>query len=138
MDTSELAQNLRTLIEAERAGVFVARALLAEVNDPDYRSLLEEILDGERDSCRLLGRMILRLGEKSGSVVGDFHEKVMALDGDAERLKLLVKGQEWVVRKVDELLDGDLETSFAEDLDEMKRVHVLNIDLCKQYLDGLT
>ncbi len=138
MDKSELAQKLRILIEAERAGVFVARALLEEVEDPDYRSLLVEILDGERDSCRLLGRMIMRLGENSGGVVGDFHEKVMALDGDAERLSLLIKGQDWVVRKVDELLDGDLESSFAEDLDEMKRVHVVNIDLCKQYLGSLT
>ncbi len=137
MDSSELAEKLRTLIEAERAGVFVARALLAEVDDPDYRSLLEEVLDGERDSCRLLGRMILRLGEKSGSVVGNFHEKVMALDGDNERLKLLVKGQEWVVRKVDELLDGDLEISFSEDLDEMKKVHVFNIDLCNKHLETL-
>jgi hypothetical protein len=138
MDNSELAQKLRTLIEAERAGVFVARALLEEVEDPDYRSLLVVILDGERDSCRLLGRMIMRLGENSGGVVGDFHEKVMALDDDAERLRLLIKGQDWVVRKVDELLDGDLESSFAEDLDEMKRVHVVNIDLCKQYLGSLT
>ena len=138
MDSSELAQKLRTLIEAERAGVFVARALLEEVEDPDYRFLLDEILDGERDSCRLLGRMILRLGENSGGVVGDFHKKVMALDGDAERLKLLIKGQDWVVRKVDELLDGELESSFRKDLDEMKRVHVLNIDLCKQYLGSLT
>jgi len=138
MDNSELAQKLRTLIEAERAGVFVARALLEEVEDPDYRSLLVVILDGERDSCRLLGRMIMRLGENSGGVVGDFHEKVMALDDDAERLRLLIKGQDWVVRKVDELLDGDLESSFAEDLDEMKKVHVVNIDLCKQYLGNLT
>ncbi|MEE8320060.1 MAG: DUF6306 domain-containing protein [bacterium] len=138
MDNSELAQKLRTLIEAERAGVFVARALLEEVEDPDYRSLLVVILDGERDSCRLLGRMIMRLGENSGGVVGDFHEKVMALDDDAERLRLLIKGQDWVVRKVDELLDGDLESSFAEDLNEMKRVHVVNIDLCKQYLGSLT
>jgi hypothetical protein len=38
---------------------------------------------------------------------------------------------------VDELLDGDLESSFRKDLDEMKRVHVLNIDLCKQYLGSL-
>lgn len=137
MEINEIVDRLVTLLEAERAGVVVSRALMADTRDPVFTDLLTRVLDGERDSCRMLGRMILKAGKSGGSGVGDFSDKVMALEGDTSRLQLLIKGQDWVVRKLEELLTEDLPEGFSPDIREIRDVHVQNIDLCRQYLENI-
>jgi len=58
----------------------------------------------------------------------------MALGDPMDRLNLLIKGQEWVVRKLDEALSDWSEPDMLESLDRIRRVHVENIDACKQFL----
>jgi nitronate monooxygenase len=131
----QLTEKLTVLLEAERAGVFTARRMLAECSSEEEKILLEEILEGERSSCRELGRMLLHIGSKGSGNVGDFADKVMALPDLGARMKLLVKGQEWVVRKIEELLAGPLPLNLTEELNQVHRVHVENIALCIRFLE---
>ncbi len=131
----KLTEKLTVLLEAERAGVATARRMLAECSSEEERSLLEEILEGERSSCRELGRMLLQIGSRGSGNVGDFADKVMALPDLEARMKLLVKGQEWVVRKIEELMNDPLPGGMAKELGEVHRVHVENIALCIRFLE---
>ena len=131
----QLAEKLTALLEAERAGVVTARRMLAECSREEEQALLERILEGERESCRDLGRMLLHIGSRGSGNVGDFADKVMALPDLTARMKLLIKGQEWVVRKIEELLAGPLPLGVTEELSEVHRVHVENIALCVRFLE---
>jgi nitronate monooxygenase len=133
--TQKLTQKLTVLLEAERAGVVTARRMLAECSREEERALLERILEGERESCRDLGRMLLHIGSKGSGNVGDFADKVMALPDLSQRMELLVKGQQWVVRKIEELMEGQLPPGIAEKLGEVHRVHVDNVELCIRFLE---
>ncbi|MDF1535478.1 MAG: DUF6306 domain-containing protein [bacterium] len=131
----QLTEKLTVLLEAERAGVVTAKRMLSEGSSDEEGALLEEILEGERSSCRDLGRMLLQIGSRGSGNVGDFVEKVMALPDLGSRLKLLVKGQEWVVRKIEELMEESLPGGMAKELGEIHRVHVENIALCRRFLE---
>lgn len=133
--TPELIQKLTILLEAERAGVATARRMLAECSREEERALLERILDGERGSCRDLGKMLLHIGSKGSGNVGDFADKVMALPGLSQRMDLLIKGQQWVVRKIEDLLEEPLPAEIAEKLGEVHRVHVDNVELCVKFME---
>ena len=131
----ELTKKLTVLLEAERAGVVTARRMLAECSREEEQALLERILEGERESCRDLGRMLLHIGSKGSGNVGDFADKVMALPDFQSRMELLIKGQEWVIRKVEELMASHLSSGMTGKLGEVHRVHVDNVELCIQFLE---
>lgn len=136
MPGKSLADQIVVLLEAERAGVAAARALLEAATDQDERELMSVILDGERESCRVLGRTLLQLGTRGSGNTGDFARKVMALENPKERLDLLVKGQEWVVRRIDEALQLGPAAEIARALGEIRDVHVTNIGKCREYLES--
>ena len=132
-----LETRIITLLEAERAGVAAARALLSTAADSAESDLMVLVLDGERESCQILGRTLLKMGARGSANVGDFAQKVMALQKPDERLKLLIKGQEWVVRKIDEALEIPPPGEVAESLAEIRRVHEVNIGKCRDYLKSV-
>jgi len=131
-----LESRIITLLEAERAGVFAARALLSVATDSAESDLMALVLDGERESCQVLGRTLLRMGTRGSGQVGDFAGKVMALPDPDERLRLLIKGQEWVVRKIDEALQTEPSKEILLPLTEIRHVHDVNIGKCREYLEG--
>jgi len=133
-DVDERVERLAELLEAERAGVFAARFLVENSVDENERRFMEQILDGEKESCRLIGRSLVREAGSTTGNVGQFYLKVMALDDPVERLNLLIKGQEWVVRKLDEILSDWAEPEILGSLDRIRKVHVENIEACKQFL----
>jgi hypothetical protein len=136
MTQVSLEERIVTLLEAERAGVFTARALLGVATDSAQSDLMALVLDGERKSCQILGRTLLKMGTRGSGQVGDFAQKVMALPDPDERLKLLIKGQEWVVRKIDEALQTEPPNEIVLPLTEIRHVHDINIGKCKEYLEG--
>ena len=89
----QLTEKLTVLLEAERAGVVTARRMLAEASSDEEKALLEEILEGERSSCRELGRMLLHIGSKGSGNVGDFADKVMALPDLGARHRARLPGR---------------------------------------------
>jgi hypothetical protein len=135
MSDLSLESRIVTLLEAERAGVFAARALLSAAGDSAESDLMALILDGERESCQILGRTLLKMGARGSGQVGDFAQKVMALPEPDERLKLLIKGQEWVVRKIDEALQTEPSKEVLIPLAKIRDVHDINIGKCREYLE---
>jgi hypothetical protein len=75
------------------------------------------------------------MGARGSGQVGDFAQKVMALPEPDERLKLLIKGQEWVVRKIDEALQTEPSKEVLIPLAKIRDVHDINIGKCREYLE---
>ena len=135
MSDLSLENRIVTLLEAERAGVLAARALLSAAEDSAESDLMALILDGERESCQILGRTLLKMGARGSGQVGDFAQKVMALPEPDQRLKLLIKGQEWVVRKINEALQTEPSEEVLIALAKIRDVHDINIGKCLEYLE---
>ena len=68
---------------------------------------------------------------------GDFADKVASEPTLAARLRLLNRGQGWVVKRIDGLLAEALVEPVSEFLQEMKVRHVANIAACDRLADAL-
>jgi nitronate monooxygenase len=120
----ELIAALRELLAAERAGARTASACLGDAHTSFARSQLQQLHRQEVSSCRALLRCLQHLDASPGQAVGDFYEKVMALDTLPERMDLIDKGQRWVLRRVESLLLRVHDTVVREQL-EIVRAHHL-------------
>jgi nitronate monooxygenase len=128
---------LNELLEAERAGVETLSRLVPEARDPEMRRLFEEVRDDEAWSCAGLVRSIRALGGDPSPKKGDFADKVMAEATLAGRLRLLNRGQLWVVKRLDALLGEPLPDAVAGFLEEMKARHLANIAACDRLAESL-
>lgn len=134
MSDISLDKRITILLEAERAGVFAARALLDTASESAQSDLMALILDGERKSCRILGQTLLKMDTAGTGRIGDFAQKVLAFEDPIDRIRLLIKGQEWVVRKIGEALETGPSKSFAAPLAEIRHIHDIGIGKCREYL----
>jgi len=99
-----LERMLNLLLESERAGVAVLDSLAAEVRHPELRELLLDAREEERRNAVTLERLVRDGGGTSSPATGPFAAKVAALGNTRGRLALLIRGQEWVARKIEETL----------------------------------
>jgi hypothetical protein len=99
-----LEQILNLLLESERAGVGALDALAAEVAQSELRQLLLTSKDDEGATARQLEELIRAAGGTPSDKVGPFADKVAAAASLRDRLQLLIHGEEWVARKVEEAL----------------------------------
>lgn len=123
----ELLAFLNQMLEAERAG---ARALMHVVKDTaqaDVSAMAAAIQKDEAHWCAMLIGAIKRLDSVPSEKTGAFFDKVMALTDDKERLALVNRGQDWVVRKLREALPKIEDNSLANDLSVMLTAHEENI-----------
>ncbi len=128
---------LNELLEAERAGVETLSRLLPEARTPEMKKLFEQVRDDEAWSCAGLARSIKTLGGVISEKKGDFAEKVMSEPTLAARLRLLNRGQGWVVKRLDALLGETLPASVSDFLKEMKSRHIANIEACDRLAESL-
>ena len=135
MDLKLLALYNR-LLEAERAGVQALNDLMERVKDPDQRSLLTKFLRDEGMNCQILTTFIKNGGGEPTSQVGDFIDKIRALDEVDEKLRLLVRGQEWVVGYIRSNRGLLLKVSDQMFLESIKIQHEENVDNLKRYVDS--
>lgn len=135
MDTPALLALLNRLLEAERAGAKVIAAYLEDyaADSPAGLSLLEVQRDEARN-CAILMGLIRELGGTPSAATGDFLEKALAVQGRAERLAFLNRGQAWVARKIAEVLPGLPEGPLRTALDAMQVSHVANIEACDRLI----
>ncbi len=117
---------LNQLMSAELAGAKVAVESLRQVGDGAERAQLDAIHFGEADSCRRLRNCLKHLGTEPTREVGAFYEKAMAIEDLAERLAFVDRGQRWVIRKVEELLAGELDPLVREELAAVLHTHRVN------------
>ena len=99
-----LAKILNLLLESERAGVVAIDALLREVTQPELRALLTTSREDEAATTVQLAHLIRSSGGSPSDTVGPFATKVAAAGALQDRLKLLIHGEEWVARKVEEAI----------------------------------
>ena len=130
-DQVDVVAGLNELLEAERAGVATLARLRAEAPQELIEDL-KRIGQDEAWSCAGLHRSIQTLGGQPTSRTGDFADKVMALDGLAARLELLSKGQKWVARRLEKLIEADVPDDVHEFLQEMLRRHNENVAWCDE------
>lgn len=129
-----LADFYRILLEAERAGVQSLNEILPLIEDGDIKSHLQIYLRDEGMNCHILTTLIKNLGQDPGDRTGDFIDKIRALDSKDEKLKLLIKGQEWVAKQIRynrELINSASSMFFVE---AIKIQHEINVDMMKQLL----
>ena len=99
-----LTQILNLLLESERAGVAALDHLLNEITQGELRKLLSTSSEDEATTASHLETLIRSGGATPSSKVGEFAAKVAAAGSLQDRLKLLIHGEEWVARKVEEAI----------------------------------
>jgi hypothetical protein len=120
------------LLEAERAGVTVLGELVPQTEDSRLRELMKRFLKDEGVNCRILTTLIEHLGAEPSKETGAFVDKVRALGSLPEKIELLIRGQEWVARKIREfrhLLPTGSPHLFLE---AIKVQHEENVDSLKK------
>lgn len=129
-----MVDRMQELLEAERAGVKCLSALANIAPAGERKEFLIALRNDEGRFCAGLVGLIRARGAVPHDRVGAFAEKVLALAGDPERLALLVKGQAWVVRRIDEIPAAEMNPSEKAFFDDMREGHVVNIEACRKYL----
>jgi hypothetical protein len=95
---------LNLLLESERAGVVALGYLLDEVEHQGLRKLLATSREDEAASVGQLEALIRSGGESPSTKVGGFAAKMAAAESLQDRLELLIHGEEWVARKIEEAI----------------------------------
>ena len=131
----ELIAFYNYLLEAERVGVAVLSGVVPGIEDKNLRILMEKFFRDEGMNCQIFSNLIKNLGEEPGKKTGDFVQKVKALEKIEDKLKALIKGQEWVskqIRKNRALFIYGPEPMLMESI---KIQHEENVDNLKQILN---
>lgn len=123
------------LLEAERSGVLVLDELVRQVEDQQLKTLLKKFLRDEGVNCRILMTLIHDLGAKPTNKTGAFADKVNALTNLEDKVRLLIRGQEWVARNIRAFhyhLPGGSSYFF---MTAIKLQHEENVDTLKKYFN---
>jgi hypothetical protein len=104
-----------------------------EASPGEKKDFLTALRNDEGRFCAGLYRILQERGVSPRPGSGPFADKVLALPGDAERLELLIKGQAWVVRKIDELPEAEMTPGEKAFFADMREAHVVNIEACRKY-----
>jgi len=132
-DEAALIATLNMLVESERAGARALIAMRAACTDAQLTELLDQVARDEARFCAMLARHVDRLGAVASQATGSFFHKLVARESATEQLMLLDRGQSAVVRTLDGLLELPLERELRQDLEEMRAVHLDNIERCARY-----
>jgi len=129
-----MIDRMQELLEAERAGV-KCLAAMADVSAPgEKKEFLVFMRNDEGRFCAGLFRLIGARGGTPHTKIGAFADKVLALPTEQEQLLLLIKGQAWVVRKIDEIPATEMTADEKAFFADMREAHVVNIEACRKYL----
>lgn len=123
----ELLAWLNELLEAERAGARVALATRKQADRP-YLDLMRDVHVDESRWCAMLVRHIERIGGVASPRCGAFYDKAMAVSDLRERVTFLNRGQGWVVRRLQTLMERVSDDALLSDLHAMLDSHRINID----------
>jgi len=134
-DTMTLLDYYNMLLEAERAGVTVLSEMNTQVEDQLLRPILKKFLRDEGVNCRILVSLIHDFNAKPSDKTGTFVDKIRALDTLDEKIQLLIRGQAWVARKIQEFQNHLPTGSAYWFMEAIKVQHEENVDTLKKYLD---
>jgi nitronate monooxygenase len=124
-----LEQILNLLLEAERAGVAALTVLIDEVVDADLTRLLTTSKEDEAADAKMLDDLIRAHGGTPSRRTGSFAAKVAEAPELRDRLQLLIHGEEWVARKIEDALAIAPPAGPLRDcLDGMARRHRFEVE----------
>lgn len=138
MTDAELIELFNTLLECERAGVKVLTEYEKDFAGNDQA--IELVVASRHDEgkyCRLMFDYLRELGADISKNTGSFADKALAVEGKAERLAFLNRGQGWVAREVAKALPRVPYAHMREGLQEMLDTHRENIDRTQALIDTL-
>ncbi len=135
IDTMTLLDFYNMLLEAERAGVTVLGELVQQVEEKRLTPVLKKFLRDEGVNCRILVSLIHDLNAKPSDKTGTFVDKIRALDNLDEKIQLLIRGQAWVARKIQEFHNLVPAGSAYLFMDAIRVQHEENVDTLKKYFD---
>ena len=128
-----LIDRMQELLEAERAGVKCLDVMADHAVNMEKKELFSLFRNDEGKFCAGLFGMLQARGATPTQNVGAFADKVIALPTEAEQVALLIKGQAWVVRKIDEIPPGETNAGEKAFFADMREVHVVNIEKCRKF-----
>ncbi len=123
----EILAFLNELLEAERAGARVTARTASKFDDPQMKSLMQDVRSDEARWCAMLLKWIKHLNGEASPRVGAFYEKCMAIGDLSARMAFLNRGQDWVARKLREMLPKTHDDAMHADFAEMLKSHEENI-----------
>lgn len=135
--SQEIIDRLNELLEVERAGVDTATKLATAGFQSYTAEDLRKFGEDEGWACSGLRRAIVRYRGLPSQKSGEFANKVLALQHEGERLKLLARGQIWVVKRIDLLLAMEPDPQTRGFLEEMRELHLENAHRCDLRADEL-
>lgn len=124
-----LENALNLLLESERAGVLALDSLAAQVEHDDLRRLLATSREDEAADAAALETLIRAGGGAPSTKTGPFAAKVAAAGSLRDRLNLLIRGEEWMARKIEQALAIAPPGGPAHDcLQKMARRHRFEVE----------
>jgi nitronate monooxygenase len=124
-----LQEILNLLLESERAGVVALEKLASQVDSADLKRLLATSREDEANTVEDLEELIRSGGGTPSQRIGPFADKVESAGALSERLQLLIRGEEWVARKVEEALVVAPASGAVRDyLTKMARRHRFEVE----------
>ena len=133
--TAETIALLNELLEGERAGARAVGEMARDAQDRSHGAALREVAMDEARFCGMLTRHVTRLGGTPSRATGAFYDKVVTIEAPDERLAMVNRGQGWVVRRLREARGRIADGALLSDLDDMLKVHEINIARCNELGD---
>ncbi|MEQ8662296.1 MAG: DUF6306 domain-containing protein [Gammaproteobacteria bacterium] len=130
-DAAEIRALLGELLAAERAGARGIAELCLPYCPPAARATLTALARDEGRCCAMLAAALRRLGGHATGEPGAFYARLAAASGYQERLALLVRGQAWVVRRIDAALPRLADRELLAALRWMRAQHIENLALAR-------
>jgi hypothetical protein len=131
---TDVVDHLSRLLAAERAGVDALSRLVEQAPTSETRTLFIQIRDDDAWACAGLVGCLARLGHRPTRARRRSAVKMLALPAFPDRVRLLNRGQRWVVEQIDGFVARDLDDDTRAFLVEMRAVHLRNIRRCDELL----
>jgi hypothetical protein len=124
-----LEEILNLLLESEQSGVVALDWLAAQVENDELKRLLTTSREDESATVHELEDLIRSAGGIPSQRIGPFAAKVAAAGTLSQQLRLLIHGEEWVARKVEEALALATASGPIRDyLQKMARRHRFEVE----------
>jgi nitronate monooxygenase len=107
-----------------------------ERGSPAWKQLAAVQRD-EAKNCAILLDLLRQVNGTPSAATGDFVAKAMAVEGKAQRLHFLNRGQQWVARRISEALPRVTRPGVRQALAAMQESHLFNIEACEALAETL-
>lgn len=137
MEIRETVECLNELLEVERVGVTAAEDLIPLATSPAMSRLFGKLRDDEGWSCAGLMRVIRHLGGRVSSGQSELGGPLETVPSLRERLASLNRRQTWVLRRLDRVLEEDVDRESGGFLRQMRSLHAENVHRCEELIRTL-